>query len=135
MNTILSKAASVLAFAIGAMAIVAGGKVLLGQDPGYYVIDWVPIYNFSAGVITVLITAILLWKNSKYALPAAIATLSGHSIVMVILQIAYRAVVAPDSLRAMTIRIVVWIAILALLLIQAWKERPLVEKRNKGLPV
>ena len=46
MRTILTKAASILAFAIGAMAIFAGGKVLLGQDPGYYVIDWVPIYNF-----------------------------------------------------------------------------------------
>lgn len=125
MSKILTKAASILAFAIGAMAIFAGGKVLLGQDPGYYVIDWVPIYNFSAGLITFLITAILIWKNSKYAVPAAIATLSSHSIVMIILQTVYGEVVAPDSIQAMTVRIIVWIVILALLLIQALKEKPL----------
>ena len=135
MSTRLTKAASILAFAIGAMAIFAGGKVLLGQDPGYYVIDWVPIYNFIVGVITVLITAILIWKNSKYALPAAIATLIGHSIVIIVLQTAYHEVVAPDSIQAMTIRIFVWAAILVLLLIQAWKERLLMSNKNKVLRV
>ena len=133
MNTILSKAASILAFAIGAMAIFAGGKVILGQTPDYYVIDWVPVYNFSVGVITFLMTTVLIWKNSKFALPAAIATLSSHSIVMIVLQTAYREVVAPDSIQAMTIRIIVWVVILALLLIQSWKERPLLSNRNKGM--
>jgi len=133
MNTILSKAASILAFAIGAMAIFAGGKVILGQTPDYYVIDWVPVYNFSVGVITFLMTTVLIWKNSKFALPAAIATLSSHSIVMIVLQTAYREVVAPDSIQAMTIRIIVWIVILALLLIQSWKDRPLWSNRNKGM--
>ena len=33
----LSKIAAVLAFIIGAMAVFAGGQVLLGRDPGYYV--------------------------------------------------------------------------------------------------
>jgi hypothetical protein len=129
----LTKAASILAFAIGAMAIFAGGKVLLGQDPGYYVIDWVLIYNFSAGLITVFVSAVLLWKNSKLALPAAIATLSSHLIVMILLQTAFREVVAPDSIRAMTIRITVWIIILALLLIQGLKKELLMSKRKKDL--
>lgn len=34
-NLNLSKIASILAFVIGAMAIFAGGKVLLGIPPGY----------------------------------------------------------------------------------------------------
>ena len=76
-------------------------------------------------MITFLITAILIWKNSKYAVPAAIATLSSHSIVMIVLQTVYREVVAPDSILAMTVRIIVWIVILALLFIQARKELPL----------
>lgn len=135
MKKMLTKIASILALAIGAMAIFAGGKVLLGQDPGYYVIDWVPVYNFSVGVITFLISAILIWKNSKYALPIAIATLSSHSIVMIVLQTAYHEVVAPDSIRAMTIRIIVWIVILALLLIHAWKEGSLMSKRTRGYSV
>lgn len=115
MNTKLTKIAAILAFMIGVMAVFAGGRVLLGTDPGYYVIDWLPVYNFTVGMITVLVTAILIWKNSRYAWPAAVATLSAHVLVMLSLLIAYRDVVAPDSLVAMTVRIVVWLIILALL--------------------
>lgn len=117
----LSKIGSILAFVIGAMAIFAGGQVLLGNMPDYYVIDWLPIFNFTIGVITFFLTAILIWKNNQYALAAAIATLSGHTIVMFILQSAYRDVVAPDSIRAMTLRIGVWVVILGLLLVQ-WRR-------------
>lgn len=117
----LSKIGSILAFIIGAMAIFAGGQVLLGNMPDYYVIDWLPIYNFTIGVITFFLTAILIWKNNQYALAAAIATLSGHTIVMFILQSAYRDVVAPDSIRAMILRIGVWVVILGLLLVQ-WRR-------------
>ena len=40
MNITFNKIASALAFLIGAMAIFAGGQVLLGKDPGYHVINW-----------------------------------------------------------------------------------------------
>ena len=123
MSTRLTKASAIMAFVIGAMAVFAGGKVLLGQVPDYYVIDWVPVYNFSVGLITAAFTAIVIWQNGKLALPAAIATLSSHSIVMIVLQTIYRDIVAPDSIQAMTIRITVWIIILTLLLIQAWINR------------
>ena len=114
----LSKIAAVLAFVIGAMAVFAGGQVLLGRDPGYYVIDWLPIYNLVMGVLAVLVVAPLIWRGSKWALPAALATLAAHTLVMVILRTAYSDVVAPDSLRAMTIRIVAWLAIVALVFVQ-----------------
>lgn len=126
MNRILSKIAAVLAFIIGAMAIFAGGQVLLGKDPGYYVIGWLPVYNFTAGLLTVAVTAVLIWRGSRYALPAAVITLAAHVLVMVILQTAYRGVVAVDSIRAMTIRIVVWLVILGLMLVQ--------RRRDKRLP-
>ena len=118
----LNKIAAALAFTIGAMAIFAGGQVLLGQIPGYYVIDWLPIYNFIAGVLTCSVTAILIWKNHKNALRFSIATLGFHSIVMVVLQLAYVSVVAPDSIRAMTIRISAWILILAIMVFQSRKS-------------
>ncbi len=70
----LQKIAAALAFIIGAMAVFAGGQVLLGKVMDYYVIDWLPIYNFIAGLVSSLITAILIWKGSKFALPAAIGT-------------------------------------------------------------
>ena len=115
----LNKIASILAFIIGAMAVFAGGQVLLGQMPDYYVIDWLPIYNFSAGVVACLVTAILIWRNHKYAIPASIATLGFHIIVMVFLQTSYHSVVAPDSIRAMTIRIITWAVILTIIFVQS----------------
>ncbi|MDX9865788.1 MAG: hypothetical protein RBT34_13375 [Anaerolineaceae bacterium] len=123
MNIKWNKVASALALIIGAMAIYAGGQVLLGHIPGYYVIDWLPVYNFSVGVITFFFTTIILWRNGKYALTAAIATLGVHSLVMIILLTAYRSVVAADSTRAMTIRIVVWIVILGLMIIQSRRNK------------
>ena len=118
----LNKIAAVLAFVIGAMAVFAGGKVLLGVPPDYYVIDWLPIYNFAIGVVSVFFSSVVIWKNSRLALPVAIATIAAHAIVMLILLTAYRPVVAPDSLVAMTVRLVVWSAILILLLVQRGQE-------------
>jgi len=123
MNRTLTRIAAILAFVIGAMAIVAGGQVLLGKVPDYYVINWLPTYNFTMGVLTDFLTAFLIWNNSKYAMPAAIGTFSAHAIVMLILQAAYREVVAPDSIVAMSVRLAVWLIILALMFFQSRKNR------------
>jgi hypothetical protein len=123
MNTTLNKIASVLAFIIGAMAVFAGGQVLLGKVPDYYVINWLPVYNYTAGILTVFVTAILLWTNHRLAMPVAIATFGIHTLVMLILQIVYRDVVAIDSVMAMTIRMIVWIIILTLIFFQSQKNK------------
>ncbi len=123
MSSIYRKIAAGIAFAIGAMSIFAGGQVMLGKVMDYYVIDWLPIYNFIVGLISVFITSILIWKGSKFAMPAAIATFVSHSAVMVILQTAYRDVVAPDSIKATTVRMVLWAIILTLMLIQSRKDK------------
>lgn len=122
MKNHLHKIASILAFAIGAMAILAGGKVLLGEDPGYYVINWLPVYNYTAGILTFLVTAILMWRNSTLARPLALTTFGIHALVMILLQTAYRPVVAPDSIRAMTVRLIVWTVILGLMFLQTPKK-------------
>jgi len=123
MNTKLTKTAAVLSLIIGAMAIFAGGQVLLGKAMDYYVIDWLPIYNFVLGLASAGFTAILLWKGSKYALPAVVATLASHSTVMLVLQTAYRSVVAPDSIKAMIVRMAIWVIILVLTLVQARRSK------------
>ena len=123
MNTTYRKIAAGLAFIIGAMAIFAGGQVILGKIMDYYVIDWLPIYNVIAGLISAFITAILVWKGSKFAMPAAIGTFAIHGIVMLVLQIAYRDLVAPDSIKAMTVRLVVWLIILSLMIVQTKKNK------------
>jgi hypothetical protein len=123
MNSKYRKTAAVITFIIGAMAIFAGGQVVLGKIMDYYVIDWLVIYNLIIGLISCFITAILIWKGSKFAMPAAIGTLASNGIVMLVLLTAYRDVVAPDSIKAMTVRIVVWLIIIALMIIQARKDK------------
>ncbi|PKO02317.1 MAG: hypothetical protein CVU43_08475 [Chloroflexi bacterium HGW-Chloroflexi-5] len=123
MKTIFTKIASILAFIIGGMAVIAGAQVLLGDDPGYYVINWLPIYNYTIGILTVFIASIFIFTNSRFALPTAIGTFSLHALVMLILQITYRNIVAPDSIRAMTIRLIVWALILGLMFIQSHKNK------------
>ena len=122
MKTTFNKIASILAFGIGAMAIFAGIKPLLGNNPGYNVLSWLPLYNYTMGILTVFITSILIWKNSRLAASAAIGTFTIHSIVMFILQTAYQGIVAPDSLQAMTIRLIVWVGILGLMFAQSRKK-------------
>lgn len=121
MKNNLQKIAAVLAFIIGAMAVFAGAQPLLGKDPGYYVINWLLLYNYTAGILTVFITAFLIWTHNRFAMPAALGTFGLHALVMLLLQTAYRGVVAPDSLRAMTVRLVVWGIILGLMFLQRRK--------------
>lgn len=118
-NRILGRIAAILALIIGSMAIFAGGQVLLGKLPDYYVIDWLPVYNFTAGVVSVFLTAILIWKNNKWAMAAAIGTFGIHAAVMLVLQTIYSQTVAPDSIVAMSVRLAVWLIILALIFFQS----------------
>lgn len=124
MKTIPTKIASILSFVIGALAVFAGARVLLGNDPGYYVINWLPLYNYTLGILTIFITTIVIFTNNRFALPAAIGTFGLHVLVMLILQIFYRGVVAPDSIQAMTIRLIAWAIILGLLFFQAYRNKP-----------
>lgn len=119
----LNKIAAGLAFVIGAMAIFAGGRVLLGILPDYYVIGWLPGYNFVLGSVSVLFSAVVIWKGNSLAMPAAIGTFSAHAVVMLVLLTAYRAVVAPDSIVAMSVRLAFWAVILTLLMMQRQKSK------------
>lgn len=123
MKITLNKIAALLALIIGGMAVFAGGSALLGRDPGYYVINWLLLYNYTVGILTVLVTTVLIWTRSRLALPAAIATFGVHALVMLTLQVAYRGVVAPDSIVAMTVRLLAWAIILALMFAQARKGK------------
>ena len=124
MNTKLTKTASILALYIGVMAVYAGGQVvLLGKTMNYHVLAWLPVYNLIFGLLTVFLTAILIWKNSRFSLAAVIASITSHSAVMILLQTSYRDLVAPDSIRAMAIRLGFWLVILALVVVQERKDK------------
>lgn len=123
MKSILTKIASILALIIGGMAVFAGIQVLLGDDPGYYVINWLPVYNYTMGILTISITTILIWRRSKLAWFAAVTTFGIHTLVMIILRTTYSDVVAVDSIRAMTIRMLAWAIIIGLMYAQVRKDR------------
>ena len=113
----LHQIASILAFLVGVMSIIAGGKAMQGWNPGYSVLSWLPVYNFAMGILT-LIPATLLWLNHRYALAASITTLGIHMLVLLFLLTTFRGEVAFQSIAAMIFRLVVWIAILVLIFFQ-----------------
>ena len=121
MNTTLNKTASILAFILGALSIIAGGMAMRGWSPGYFVLNWLPVYNFTMGALTVFIPAILIWRNSRHAMPTAIATFGIHAIVTLLLLSAFRGTPAAESILAMIFRLVVWLIILALMFFQSRK--------------
>ncbi|MBN8654290.1 MAG: hypothetical protein J0M11_01035 [Anaerolineae bacterium] len=110
----LNQIASLLAFLVGIMSIVAGGKAMQGWNPGYNILSWLPVYNFVMGLLT-LIPAVLLWINHRLRLAASIATFGVHTLVLLLLLIAFRDQVAIQSIAAMIFRLAVWIIILILL--------------------
>ena len=116
----LYKVASILAFLIGVMSIIAGGKAMRGWDPGYSVLAWLPVYNFVMGIVT-NIPAVLLWVNNRYAAISSIAVFGIHAIITVLLLTAFQGMVARQSIAAMLFRLAVWIVILVLIFIQARK--------------
>lgn len=118
MGTSLNRPAAGLAFLLGAFSIVAGRQAAAGWDPGYAVLDWLPLYNLAAGVWTVLVPAILIWRSSRYAVPVSIATLAMHTAVLVLLLSGAIGVPATQSLLAMTFRIGVWLVVIGLLAVQ-----------------
>lgn len=95
---------------------------MTGWEPGYFVLNWLPVYNFILGMLTVFIPAILIWKNSKHAMPAAIATFSIHAIVTLLLLTTFRKTVAANSIGAMIFRLVIWLIILALMIVQSRRQ-------------
>lgn len=110
--------AAVVAVLFGIATLFAGGRVLLGSDPGYMVFRPLLIYNTAMGV-AYLAAGIAIWRSALQGKYAAGAILLLNLCVLVGITLIYRSggAVAVDSLRAMTLRTVVW---LSLFLAAAW---------------
>jgi len=115
-----------VAVLFGVATLFAGGRVLLGSDPGYEVFRPLLIYNTVMGV-AYLAAGITVWCSVKAGRNAAGAIFLLNLLVLVGIFVIYRggAAVAVDSLRAMTLRTVVW---LVLFLGASW----LVRSRTTG---
>ena len=115
MNAHLKTAQSILAaigILFGIMTIVAGTRVLTGSDPGYVVFFPLLVYNTVMGFAYVGAGA-FIWRNLQRGRNAAAAIFVLNLLVLVAIWILYSsgAAVAVESLRAMTLRTTVWLAL------------------------
>ncbi|MDP3311775.1 hypothetical protein [Lutibacter sp.] len=109
----LYKIASILAFFIGMMSIIAGSKVLLGIDKkNYTVLNWLVIYNVGFGFISI-VTAYLIGSKHQFAKKFILFILASHSILLSYLYF-FNENVASESMNAMLFRISIWIIIFLL---------------------
>lgn len=113
--------AAAVAILFGVATLFAGGRVLLGSDPGYAVFRPLLIYNTAMGV-AYLAAGVTVWRSVNVGRYAAGAIFLLNLLVLLGILVVYRSggVVAVDSLRAMTLRTVVW---LALFLALSWLGR------------
>ena len=101
-----------VAVLFGLLTIFAGTRVLLGSNPGYIVFRPLLIYNTTMGIVYVA-AGIIAWRNIKQGMYVAAAIFALNLIVLTAIFFLYRegSSIAIDSLRAMTLRTVVWFAL------------------------
>lgn len=109
---IARKALALLAVLFGALTILAGARVLAGTNPGYVVFLPLLIYNTLMGFAYVAVGAIS-WRSLDGGKRGAAAIFALNLVVLAAVGIAHASGgrVAIDSVRAMTLRTVVWLAI------------------------
>ena len=109
---ILQGILAAVAVLFGAATLLAGGRVLLGSDPGYEVFRPLLIYNTAMG-LAYLAAGIAVWRSVNAGRNAAGAIFLLNLLVLVGILVTYRSggAVAVDSLRAMTLRTVVWLVL------------------------
>ncbi len=108
---------SVLTFVavlFGLVTIVAGTRVLLGSDPGYIVFRPLLIYNIVMGIVYIA-AGIIAWRNFKLGMYIAAAIFVLNLVVLITIYILYieGIPIAVDSLRAMSFRTIIWLALFA----------------------
>jgi hypothetical protein len=113
--------AAAIAVLFGVATLFAGGRVLLGSDPGYVVFRPLLIYNTIMGV-AYLAAGITIWRSLSVGKYAAGAIFLLNILVLLGIIVVYQSggAVAVDSLGAMTLRTVVW---LVLFLVASWLGR------------
>lgn len=117
----LHRVSALVAALFGLLTVLAGGRVLLGADPGYVVFRPLLVYNTVMGFVYVGAGAVI-WRNvapGRWA-AGAIAFLNLAVLVGVVASHRTGGSVAMQSVRAMTFRTVVWIA---LFLTVSWLHR------------
>ncbi len=111
---------ALIAVVFGVLTLFAGGRVLVGADPGYVVYRPLLIYNTIMGGAYIVAGVVTLFnlRRGKYA---AATIFLMNAIVFGFIGYLYvnSDVIAIDSIRAMTLRTGVWLALFVSL---AWQH-------------
>lgn len=104
--------AGAVAVLFGLATLVAGSRVLLGTDPGYVVYRPLLVYNTIMGV-AYLAAGVAIWRGLRGGVyPAATIFVLNLSVLVGVTILRSRGgAIAEDSLRAMTLRTLVWLVI------------------------
>lgn len=114
MKNLRYKIAAVLALFIGAMSAIVGSRALLGlYVPDYPILQWMLVYNVTAGVLSI-VASILIWQKNHLMKGASILIATSHTIILAILITVFSEVAAFECMRAMLFRIVIWAIIIIL---------------------
>jgi hypothetical protein len=106
-----------VAILFGLLTIFAGSRVLMGVDPGYVVFRPLLVYNTIMGFVYVA-AGLVIWRNTGAGMYSALAILVLNLMVLGGIFYLYQqgSPVAADSLRAMSVRTGVWLAISGVLI-------------------
>jgi hypothetical protein len=112
----LQRATIAVALLFGVLSVVAGGRVLLGGDPGYVVFTPLVIFNTLMG-FAYIAAAVVIRESAERGRRAAGIIVLLNLIVLALVVVSWAAAgpVAVDSVRAMALRAAVWIGIVAAL--------------------
>lgn len=128
-KTFFNKTAAIVAVLFSLLTIVEGSQVLLGlTQHDYIVFTPLLIYNVVMGIVG-LIVGVLIWVNHKKALmPTSIVTVL-HLTVLIIAAVIFISdgPVSMHSVKAMTIRSAIWLAITLV----TWKTNKSSEINNE----
>lgn len=104
--------AAAVAGLFGVATLFAGGRVLLGSDPGYVVFRPLLMYNTTMGG-AYLAAGVTIWRSVNAGSYAAGAIFLLNLLVLLGIVLVHRngGTVAVESLRAMTLRTVVWLVL------------------------
>lgn len=113
---IVKTLAAVVAVGFGLATIVAGSRVLMGSDPGYMVFRPLLVFNTVMGFVYIF-AGVAIWRDVPLGRRSAGVIFVLNFVVLLWITWLYMnsGTVAGASLRAMTLRTVVWLIVFSTL--------------------
>ncbi len=109
---VIQRVFALVAVVFGLVTIVAGSRVLAGTEPGYIVFRPLLFYNVVMGAVYIA-AGVAAWRSAAHGKYSAAAIFILNLLVLGAVGYLYASggAVAMESLRAMTLRTVVWLVL------------------------